>query len=139
MSRASGWTTSPKTGRAIKVGGPTYTKLAQSKKWAPLLSKAGRKKARGSTSKRKGTTTSGPGGSSAYYTGKYVGKGIPEDEFCGVSGGSMPHTYPVNTPGRARAALSYARHAPNPAGIKQCARSVAKKKGWLVDGKIKQR
>jgi hypothetical protein len=52
------------------------------------------------------------GGSNA---GKY--KSGP---FCGPSGGAPKGTYPVNTKARAIAALSYARHAPNPAGIRKC-------------------
>jgi len=61
--------------------------------------------------------------------GKY--KNVPSELFCGPEGGSCPGTYPVNTPGRARAALSYARHAPNPEGIKKCARRIAQTKGWV--------
>lgn len=54
-----------------------------------------------------------PGGSNK---GKYpiVGK------FCGPAGGAPKGTYPVNTRKRAIAALAYARHAPNPAGIRRC-------------------
>lgn len=53
-----------------------------------------------------------PGGSSV---GKYkVGP------FCGPSGGAPKKTYPVNTRKRGIAALAYARHAPNPSGIKKC-------------------
>ena len=40
--------------------------------------------------------------------------------FCGPSGGAPKGTYPVNTRKRAIAAIAYARHAPNPAGIKAC-------------------
>ena len=40
--------------------------------------------------------------------------------FCGPAGGAPAGSYPVNTKKRAIAALSYARHAPNPAGIKDC-------------------
>lgn len=54
-----------------------------------------------------------PGGSNA---GKYKTKG----PFCGPSGGAPKGTYPVNTKARAISAISYARHAPNPAGIKKC-------------------
>lgn len=53
-----------------------------------------------------------PGGSNA---GKY--KSGP---FCGPSGGAPKGTYPVNTKARAKAAIAYARHAPNPSGIKAC-------------------
>jgi hypothetical protein len=54
-----------------------------------------------------------PGGSNV---GKY--KGVKT--FCGPAGGAPKGTYPVNTRKRAIAALAYARHAPNPAGIKRC-------------------
>lgn len=53
-----------------------------------------------------------PGGSNV---GKYK-----KGPFCGPSGGAPKGTYPVNTKKRAIAALAYARHAPNPAGIKKC-------------------
>jgi hypothetical protein len=53
-----------------------------------------------------------PGGSNA---GKYK-----KGPFCGPSGGAPKGTYPVNTRGRAIAAIAYARHAPNPSGIKSC-------------------
>jgi len=54
------------------------------------------------------------GGSNA---GKYSKS---EGPFCGPSGGAPKGTYPVGTRKRARAALSYARHAPNPDGIRKC-------------------
>lgn len=53
-----------------------------------------------------------PGGSNA---GKYK-----KGPFCGPSGGAPAGTFPVTTLKRARAALSYAHNAPNPAGIKAC-------------------
>jgi hypothetical protein len=154
----SAYVVSPKSGKPIKVGGPTYEKLKASTKWAPLLRKS-KSTPKGKNTK-KGTSTPGPQargsgsgtfrgnrskvskakGSSAFYSGKYMNKGISKDEFCGLAGGAKDYTYPVNTPGRARAALSYARHAPNPEGIKTCARRVAKKKGWLdAEGKIRQK
>ena len=40
--------------------------------------------------------------------------------FCGPAGGAPKGSYPVNTKKRGIAALSYARHAPNPGGIKNC-------------------
>lgn len=40
--------------------------------------------------------------------------------FCGPSGGAPKGTYPVGTKKRASAALAYARHAPNPSGIRKC-------------------
>ena len=70
--------------------------------------------------------------------GKYPN--VPAELFCGPAGGACPGTYPVNTPGRAIAAMSYARHAPNPEGIRACARKVAKAKGWTnpQTGKIRR-
>jgi len=53
-----------------------------------------------------------PGGSNA---GTYK-----KGPFCGPSGGAPKGTYPVDTRKRAIAAIAYARHAPNPAGIKKC-------------------
>lgn len=56
--------------------------------------------------------TKKPGGSNK---GKYK-----KGPFCGPSGGAPKGTYPVNTRKRAIAAIAYARHAPNPQGIKNC-------------------
>lgn len=56
-----------------------------------------------------------PGGSNV---GKY--KNLKKGSFCGPSGGAPTGSYPVNTKKRAKAALSYARNAPNPEGIKKC-------------------
>jgi len=53
------------------------------------------------------------GGSNA---GKYKTKG----PYCGKAGGAPAKSYPVNTRARAKAALSYARHAPKPDGIRKC-------------------
>lgn len=113
---------SPKTGRLIKVGGPTYQKLSKSKKYGPILSKS---------PKVKNKTLKG-----CSNVGKYPKVAV--DEFCGPEGGSCPGTYPVNTRGRARAALAYARHAPDPEGIKNCVRRKSSEKGWLDSkGKLK--
>jgi hypothetical protein len=48
--------------------------------------------------------------------GKY--KNVSPQEFAGAKGGASKYSYPINTEKRARAALSYARNAPNPAGIR---------------------
>ena len=53
-----------------------------------------------------------PGGSNA---GKYPGV----KDFAGPSGGAPKGSYPINTRKRAKAALSYARHAPDPQGIRR--------------------
>lgn len=47
--------------------------------------------------------------------GKY--KNVSKKDFAGTSGGAPPGSYPINTRKRAKAALSYAHNAPNPAGI----------------------
>lgn len=96
----------PKTGRLIKVGGPTYQKLMRSK-WADQLRDTSMEISAPSNSK-KGCSNKG----------KY--KGVPKEMFCGSEGGSCPETFPANTKKRAKAALAYARHAPNPEGIKRC-------------------
>jgi len=69
-----------------------------------------------------------PGGSNV---GKY--KGVKS--FCGPSGGAPKGSYPVNTCGRVKAAMSYARHAPNPAGIKKCAQAAGKRMGCFKGDK----
>ena len=51
-------------------------------------------------------------------------------QFCGPAGGAKATAFPVNTEKRCRAALSYARYAPKPAGIRACALKKAKEKGW---------
>ena len=65
---------------------------------------------------------------------------VPKELFCGPSGGARAGSYPVNSPGRAIAAMSYARFAPNPQGIKECARRIALSKGWVnpKTGKIRR-
>lgn len=55
-----------------------------------------------------------PGGSSV---GEY--KNVSKKDFAGPAGGAPKGSYPINTEKRAKAALSYARHAPNPEGIKR--------------------
>ena len=56
-----------------------------------------------------------PGGSNV---GSY--KDVSKSKFCGPAGGAPPGSFPVDSVKRARAALSYAHNAPNPAGIKAC-------------------
>ena len=48
-------------------------------------------------------------------------RSLPKKVFCGSAGGAQPRSYPVDTGAHCRAALSYARYAPNPEGIRQCA------------------
>jgi len=70
----------------------------------------------------KSNATKKPGGSN-------VGKYKSVKAFCGPAGGAPKGSYPVNTCGRVSAAKSYARHAPNPDGIKSCAARAAKRLG----------
>lgn len=53
-----------------------------------------------------------PGGSNV---GKY--KGVKS--FAGPAGGAPKGSFPINTRKRAKAALAYARNAPNPSGIRK--------------------
>jgi len=53
-----------------------------------------------------------PGGSNV---GRYKGAG----KFAGPAGGAPKGSFPIDTRKRAKAALAYARHAPNPAGIRK--------------------
>ena len=52
-------------------------------------------------------------------------------QFCGPAGGAKASAFPVTTEKECRAALSYARYAPNPQGIRTCAlKKAAGEKGW---------
>jgi len=75
-----------------------------------------------------------PGGSNA---GEYIG--LRPAEFAGPAGGAPRGTFPINTEARARAALSYARHAPNPSGIKRKVYAKAEREGWFHRPKRKKR
>lgn len=46
-------------------------------------------------------------------------KSVSKKEFAGPAGGAPDGSYPINTKKRARAALAYARNAPDPAGIRK--------------------
>ena len=72
-----------------------------------------------------------PGGSNV---GKYSGV----KDFAGPSGGAPAGSFPINTRKRAKAALSYSRHAPSPEGIKRAVYrkypSLKKNKKGMKDG-----
>lgn len=53
-------------------------------------------------------------------------RSVPKKDFCGKAGNAAPRSFPVNTESRCRAALSYARNAPNPEGIRKCAMEKAR-------------
>lgn len=57
-------------------------------------------------------------------------KGLKPSDYCGPAGGDQPRTFPVSNEEECRAALTYARYAPNPEGIRKCALAKAKKHGW---------
>ncbi|MBS1592666.1 MAG: hypothetical protein JST07_11230 [Bacteroidetes bacterium] len=118
---------SPKTGREILVSGKAYKDLLESSTYKSKAIKAKRFQKEVTPSKAKGCTNAN--------RNKYPD--VNESDFCGSAGGSCARAYPVNTPSRARAALTYARHAPNPQGIRDCVYEKAGKKGWLKNGKIK--
>ncbi len=71
-----------------------------------------------------------PGGSNV---GKY--KTVSKTEFAGPKGGAPKGSFPINTKKRAKAALSYARNAPNPSGVKS---AVYKKYPGLKKSKEKR-
>lgn len=52
--------------------------------------------------------------------GSNVGSYPDVKTFCGPSGGAPEGSFPVNSRKRGIAALSYARNAPNPEGIRAC-------------------
>lgn len=123
------YTTNPKTGREIQVGGPTYLELARDPKYADqLVPKPTAAQRKGSNVLRHSYSNSKRGGCS--NQSKHAREGLPRSAFCGPEGGACEYTFPVNTPGRARAALAYRRHSPDPDKLEACVIRVAKKKGW---------
>jgi hypothetical protein len=114
-------------------GGKYYVKNGR-KVYVHRSTRAGKKSSKRKSVKRRLKSGKPAGGSNV---GRY--KGVPKNLFCGPAGGAPAGSYPVNTRARAISAKSYARHAPNPAGIKRCANRIARKKGWMgKDGKIKR-
>jgi len=121
------YTTSPKTGREIEIGGKTYLELSRNPTWADKLTpKPTAAQRRGSSGHSYSNSTKGGCSNQA----KYRNEKIPRNEFCGPSGGACERTFPSNTRKRAVSSLTYRRHAPNPAGIEECVIRIAKKKGW---------
>jgi 2-cysteine adaptor domain len=105
----------PISGRKIKKNGPTYKKLVKQGKIKSVSKKrSGRK---------------------VYVKKEY--REIPLNHFCGTAAGKSARSFPVNSPRRAVAALSKIRFAKNKIGLRKCVFAIAKKEGWLHDGKIK--
>jgi hypothetical protein len=65
-----------------------------------------------------------------YVKSKYID--VEDQYFCGTEGGYPIglKKFPVDTETRCRAALSYANNAPYPKGIRECAKRIARQKGW---------
>lgn len=142
---------SPKSGRYILVNGPTYNKLLEDPKYASTLKKltkekdtemkASPKKKVSSQTKIKSKVAREDKGELSKIRrmpgcgsyGKY--EDLPEEDFCGPEGGACPGTYPVNTPARYRACLSYARNLNQPdqsqSGLVKCCVRKAKEKGFI--------
>lgn len=114
----------PETGKKILVGGPTHLDLVKRGK-VPRHPKISKEMHEKMMYTKKGLPA---GGSNVR---KYKKEHLPVSAFCGPFGGSPSGSYPVNTYGRYRASLAYARNAPNPAGIVACARRKAKEHGWI--------
>jgi hypothetical protein len=65
-----------------------------------------------------------PGGSNVGEKRKT--SGAKQGPFCGPSGNAPAGSYPVTSPGQARAAKAYAHNAPDPEGIKKCVDRIEK-------------
>lgn len=111
----------PRTGRFMNIGGPTHLKL---KKTHPLHFEELEKQIAAMHGRMPGK-----GNSNAV---KHAREGLAASDFCGPEGGAAATAFPVNTPGRRRAALAYARDAPNPRGIRDCVRRKREQLGVSV-------
>jgi len=54
--------------------------------------------------------------------------GAKEGPFCGPAGGAPKGSFPVTSDKQGRSAKAYARHAPDPEGVKRCVDRVLGKK-----------
>lgn len=142
---------SPKSGRYILINGPTYNKLLNDPKYSSKVKSLSRQKVgeiRSSPKKKvspetrirskdareeRGTLSKIRKMPGCGSYGKY--EDLPEEDFCGPEGGACPGTYPVNTPGRYRSCLSYARNLDKPdqsqRGLVKCCVRKAKEKGFI--------
>lgn len=93
------------------------------KEWLIEQSKSGPPESEGAIEKAQEK----PGGSNVGEKRKT--SGAKEGPFCGPSGGSPKGSYPVTSAKQGKSAKAYARHAPNPEGIKKCVDRVLGKKG----------
>lgn len=79
-----------------------------------------------------------PGGSNV---GRF--KNVKKSDFAGPAGGAPEGSFPINNKGRAKAALSRAHFAPNPAGIRRAVfkkfPSLLENSKFNADGKPKKK
>ena len=109
-----GFIISPITKRRVKIGSKAYENLGETLR-----------KTRGnSLEKQKEVYDKVKNHENKRY------KGLKKSDFCGPAGGDQPQTFPVSNQEECRAALTYARYAPKPEGIRKCALAKAKKNGW---------
>ena len=95
-------------------------------------------KAKTFTMKKGGKTSSLDIEGRLYKEGKGKYSDLEESDFCGPAGNAPMGTFPVDTEKRCSAALSYARNAPYPDGIVDCAMKKAKQNGWKCGQGSKQ-
>lgn len=103
----------PLSGRMMKKGGRTYEKVEEFD--VDMRPPTYKQKALYSQTKYRNPS-------------KY--QELPESVFCGREGGAGPRTFPINSPRRCSAALTYANRAPYPEGIRRCALRKAQEQGW---------
>jgi len=123
-------------GSAYKIGKKIFTGISEKRKAKEEKAKETQRenitrflaKRESEAFKKGGDVHDRPGGSNVGKKRKTSGP--HEGPFVGPSGGAPKGSYPVTNPGQWHAALSYARHAPNPAGIKAAANAIAKRRGW---------
>ena len=108
-----GYIINPLTQRQVRIGSRTYRELGEALEKTKSKSLSNQKKAYNKVRKTE----------SRY-------RGLKPSDYCGPAGGDQPKTYPVTNEEECRAALTYARYAPNPEGIRQCALAKAKQHGW---------
>jgi len=153
-----GTVVNPRTGRHIRIDGATYDDLVQrgdivqsfTREPERSSSPVSRRRAGGSAGRRPRSAagplpfsrdrftrllprsydsspkrrTSGRGcGNAKRYTSK-------DEPFCGEAGGSCPNTYPVGTRRNTIETLQRARYAPDPAGVRACARLQQIRRNW---------
>jgi hypothetical protein len=119
MSSRQVYVRNKRTGRYILKGGETAEKLRKENKVVGNKDRV---------SMPEGHSPTKEHGCSATKSDKYAD--VPKNMFCGPAGGSCPGTYPVDTPARWRSAKSYARFAPYPEGVRECAERIARRRGW---------